>query len=57
MAQHITPGDLVDVFDAGAAEASAIADGMSVYNFEFEAFDQIARNPLLPVITLAIPDL
>ena len=57
MAQHITPGDLVDVFGAGAAEASAIADDVSGYNFEFEAFDQMARNPLLPIITLPIPDL
>ena len=39
MAQHITSGDLVELFGAGAAEASAIADDMSVYNFEFEAFD------------------
>ena len=57
MAQHPSPGDLFDVFSAGTAEVSAIADETSVYNFEFEAFDQMARNPLLPVITLPIPDL
>ena len=44
MAQHLTPGDLVDMFGADAAEASAIADDMSVYDFEFEAFDQMARD-------------
>ncbi|MEC8200148.1 MAG: hypothetical protein VX085_11360 [Pseudomonadota bacterium] len=44
MAQHLTPGDLVDMFGADAAEASANADDMSVYGFEFEAFDQMARD-------------
>ena len=32
------------MFGADAAEASAITDDMTVYDFEFEVFDQMARD-------------
>ena len=44
MSQHLTPDDLVDMFGANAAEAAAIAADMSIYDFEFTPFDQMARD-------------